>query len=69
MVGIVPPQFEIRMCPALMKKPMPPKLPEEVLTKDEKKHGFNPFLPPYVPTMDLGPIVEEDEEYEALVSR
>ncbi|KAG8940896.1 bifunctional AP-4-A phosphorylase/ADP sulfurylase, partial [Tulasnella sp. 419] len=63
--------FQVRLCPALLQKPPAPKPHPAAreLTEDEKKHGFNPFLPPYVAELYLAEFEEDGEEYVALLNK
>jgi sulfate adenylyltransferase (ADP) / ATP adenylyltransferase len=63
-------QFEIRLCPALQKKPTLPTIdtPEEHsnqnLAGDAKP---DPFAPPYNPNLFVGELKDEDSEAEYAV--
>ncbi|EMD37578.1 hypothetical protein CERSUDRAFT_114219 [Gelatoporia subvermispora B] len=65
--------FEVRLCPALQKKP---RLPtphfdegEDELDKQAKK--ADPFTPPYIPALHLGNLKDEEEgiEYAVLFNK
>lgn len=61
-------QFEIRLCPALQKKPtLPAPHFDAVLGVSKSK---DPFSPPYIPGLFLGELKDEEEgqEYVLLVS-
>ncbi|PSS38047.1 hypothetical protein PHLCEN_2v132 [Hermanssonia centrifuga] len=70
-------EFEIRLCPALQKKPSLPT-PHFDANADERrailgKEGkkFDPFAPPYVPGLYLGDVKDEEEgvEYAVLFNK
>jgi len=68
-------EFEIRLCPALQKKP-PVKLPvpqadvgvADTLTTDAVK--YDPFMPPYSPNSHVGDLQDADgQEYAVLLNK
>lgn len=64
-------QFEIRICPALLRKPELPTPhfePSEAAALD-KARVADPFAPPYIPALYLGELrdQEEDAQYVILV--
>ena len=68
------PQFEIRLCPALLQKPdMPtPHFERGTSTERKKENRGDVFKPPYNPNLYVGELRDEDEdggtEYVVLVS-
>lgn len=66
-------QFEIRLCPALQKKPVLPtpqfEVPPVVSSTTEEK-PVDPFMPPYNKGLYIGELKDEleDKEYVVLVS-
>lgn len=67
-------QFEIRLCPALQKKPDLPPInlnvnPGTDAGVDDPAQPKDPFAQPYNPNLHLGDLADEDgEEYAVLVS-
>jgi len=61
------PQFEIRLCPALLQKP---DLPTPHFEREKERRGEDVFKPPYNPNLYVGELRDEDEgtEYVVLVS-
>ncbi|KAI0930179.1 hypothetical protein AcW1_008934 [Taiwanofungus camphoratus] len=59
-------QFEIRLCPALQKKPQLPA-PRFDVAEQAKVNKSDPFAPPYVPNLYLGDLRDEEEEAEYVI--
>jgi len=63
-------EFEIRLCPALQKKPTLPtprfdpniKSQEELPVQDYNGGRPDPFAPPYIPNLHLGDLKDEEED-------
>jgi ATP adenylyltransferase len=75
---LFPLQYEIRLCPALQKKPTLPtphfdpnvKSQEELPVQDYNGGRPDPFSPPYIPNLYIGDLkdIENGVEYPILVS-
>lgn len=66
MIGL---QYQIRLCPALQKKPTKDTFEtSQSDTKNEKK-DFDPFTPPYNEKLYVGELIDEEslEEFVILV--
>jgi len=60
-------EFEIRLCPALQKKPaLPTPHFDAGLGVSKSK---DPFAPPYIPGLFLGELKDEEEEYVLLLNK
>jgi len=65
-------EFEIRVCPALQKKPKTqPETPVDGPTQDQIKGGNDPFSPPYNPNLHIGNLRDEEthDEYIVLLNK
>ncbi|KAK7685175.1 hypothetical protein QCA50_011538 [Cerrena zonata] len=63
-------EFEIRLCPALQKKPSEPTPhfdAEEDAKKVEKDSKRDPFAPPYNENLYIGEVIDEEEHAEYVV--
>ncbi|KZT10673.1 HIT-like protein [Laetiporus sulphureus 93-53] len=59
-------EFEIRLCPALQKKPQLPMLDFSTAVEVQPKKS-DPFAPPYVPNLYLGELRDEQEDAEYVI--
>jgi len=54
-------KYEIRLCPALQKKPQP----KDSSQADSEKKTYDPFSPPYNPNLFVGYLPNQDQGDEA----